>query len=185
MGRSLNAEGLLGEYYVLDYGGWQDSDLSKAGAISAAIVAASLNGGGRVILPPRQVDIASTILLPDDVELVIPAGCVLRLVDGSNCDMIANADPIGGNNRVRIRLEGIVDGNRANQAAPSNGINLQNVADPVIVGGGIVRSCRTDGLVLSSCTRPVVDVVSTDNGSHGIRLVDVVRGTHAPHNKRN
>lgn len=176
--RGQNAQGILGVFAARDYGVIADGQIDDAAAIRRAVQAALIAGGGQVWLPSdgSAVAIGSTILLPDDVELVIPAGCTLRLIAGSNCDMIANSDPLGGNSRVRISAAGVIDGNRANQGAGNwHGIHLVNVTDPHVDSGITVQSCRGCGVLLSGCTRAVTDLVAIDNGIDGIDLLDTVR----------
>ncbi len=176
--RTDNAEGILGVYYALDYGLVVDGITDGAGAIQRAVNAAAGDGGGRVLLPPSAspVLIGSTIVLGDNTELVIPAGCTLKLKDGANCDLIANGDPVGGNSRVRVSGAGVVDGNRANQGAGNwHGIHLVNVADARVDAGLTVKSCRGCGVLLSSSTRAEIDLVATDNGIDGVDLLDTVR----------
>ena len=163
--RTDNAEGILGIHYALDYGLVVDGITDGAGAIQRAINAA---GGGQVVLPPssQPVVIGSTLKLLDNTELVIPSGCTLQLLPGANCDMIANVDPVGGNSRIRIFGAGVIDGNRAGQTGASNGINLVKCDDARI--SVTVQNCYTDGLVLDTCNRPVLDVASSSNGRHGV-----------------
>ncbi|MDA8186848.1 MAG: hypothetical protein M0T85_01735 [Dehalococcoidales bacterium] len=179
MGRSLNAEGILGVFYASDYGARADGQIDDWSAINAAINAAKAAGGGQVWLPSNStaVMIGSTILQPDNVELVIPTGCTLKLLPGKNCDLIANADPVNGNTGCKVTGSGTIDGNRTNNTSGTwHGINFTKVTDAVI-DGPVIKSCRTNGINLSGCTRPVLNAIATDNGTHGIALVDTVRGT--------
>jgi hypothetical protein len=177
--RGLNAQGILGVFAARDYGVMADGQVDDAAAIQRTIYAASILGGGQVWLPSdaSAVAIGSTILLPDDVELVIPAGCTLQLLPGANCDLIANADSVGGNSRIRISGAGVIDGNRLNQGAGNwHGVHLVNVSDPRIEGVQ-VKSCQGLGILLTGCTRPNVDAEGFDNGIDGLGLVDTIRGT--------
>lgn len=186
--RGLNSQGITGVIYARDHGVVASGAVDDARAVQAAIEVARAAGGGVVALPADGtvlvdgsltspvVAIGSTLLIYDDVELHVPAGCTLRLLAGANCDLVQNADPVGGNSRIRVRVDGVIDGNRASQGAASNGIAFTNVTDAQVVGRGIISGCYTNGITLTTATRPVLDVVTTDNGSHGIRVEGTVRG---------
>ncbi len=177
--RGLNAEGLIGRIYTLDHGVKADGLTDDARAIQAAIEAGRIlfgSAGGSVVLPPGVVAIGSTVRLHDNQELEIPSGCTLQLLPGANSDMIANADQVGGNTRVRVTGGGVVDGNRANQGAGNwHGIHLVAVEDARVDAGLTVQSCRGCGVLLSGCTRAEGDLVATDNGIDGVDLLDTVR----------
>jgi hypothetical protein len=178
MGRGLNAQGILGVFAAVDFGVQADGQIDDAPAIQRAIAAASTVGGGIVVLPSDAdaIAIGSTIRLPDRVELQIPAGCTLKLLPGKDVTLIANADETNGNAGVRITGGGTIDGNRANNTSGSwHGVSLTKVTDANI--DVAVKSCRGQGVLLTGCSRVDVPAHATDNGEHGIALVDTARST--------
>jgi hypothetical protein len=173
---SINAESLVGEYHVKDFSYVAAATANNAGPINAAIQRAVANGAGRVVLPSGvTVGVRSSVVLYDDIELVIPSGTTLKLLNGANCDVIKNADQTTGNSRCKVTGGGTIDGNRANNTSTLQGINFVKVTD-ALIDGVIVKSCHSDGIKLDTCIRPVVNAKATDNGTDGIELATTILG---------
>ncbi|MGE5619050.1 MAG: glycosyl hydrolase family 28-related protein [Sphingomonadaceae bacterium] len=145
-----------------------DPEGDAAARINDALNRGSLSGGGSLLLPVGTLWCRQSILMPSNSELVIPTGCTLMLAAGANCNVVANADPTNGNAGIRITGGGTIDGNRASQSSGGNGINLSKCDDARLAV--TIQNCYTDGLALSTCKRPVLDVVASSNGRHGVYL---------------
>ncbi len=167
--RANNAEGLLGRVYAGDYGLQANGNSDDLGAIRKSINVALALGAGVVELAPGTVPVSGSIPIPSNLELVIPTGCTLKLMDGANADVITNADTVNGNTGIRITGGGTIDGNRANQRTGGNGIRLVNCPDAIIAVA--VQNCYDDGVLLTDCDRPVLTGArSASNGAHGAHI---------------
>ena len=122
-----------------------------------------------------QITISTPITVPSHVKLM---KVKLYLADGSDCDMIINSDPVGGN--VGIIVENcILDGNGTNQTAASRGIYFNNVGTATVEGAIIenctVRNCYHAGIHLHHSENcKVIHNTAINNGDganqHGIKL---------------
>ena len=167
--RANNAEGILGRVYAGDYGLQANGASDDLGAIRKSINVALALGAGVVELAPGTVPVSGSIPIPSNLELVIPTGCTLKLMDGANADVITNADTVNGNSGIRLTGGGVIDGNKANQTSGGNGINLVNCPDAIVAVA--VQNCYDDGIVLTDCARPVLGgTVAISNGVHGVHL---------------
>jgi hypothetical protein len=158
-------------FNAVDYGVRGDGQADDQPRIVDAINAAVAQGGGRVILPVASVvGIHATVTVPAGVELVVPVSSVLRLLAGSNVDLVAitaaGAKVTGG---------GTIDGNRAaNTAGTWHGINV--TGSDVLIDDVTVTGCRTNGVYLNGATRVELrGITATDCGTHGIALASASR----------
>lgn len=102
---------------------------------SAAGIQPALNGltAGRTwkekVLCLGNFTIPATILVPSYTWLEIHG--TWTLADNVDADMIQNDDVAGGNTQIEI-IGGILDGNKANQAANCSSMRLENITDSFI-----------------------------------------------------
>ena len=148
-----------------DYGARDVSERDNASAgLLRALYEAQQAGGGIVELDSGVViQTRSTLTIPAGVELVIPAGTTLRGAAGLVGDVVAIAAAAA--NAGRVTGGGTVDGNRA-AGLTGNAVSATNAADAVVRVN--VTNAYLDGLALVGCSRPVLDVVASANGRHGI-----------------
>lgn len=71
LARGLNAEGLLGIFYVLDFGATGDGQHDDAGGIQAAVLAAGAAGGGLVAIPAGTYRLGSNVVWGNAANVTI------------------------------------------------------------------------------------------------------------------
>lgn len=175
---------LTREFPAIDYGVVGDGARDDWGALNEAMNAAKGQGGGRVVLPPAcTVMVSRRVNIPAWVELVVPWSTTLRLMAGSNVDLIG-MDGINAS----VRGGGTLDGNRANQTTA--GLYVLNVhayncmvEDVRVVGArgsGVIlnttTSCELRGLTVEDVGMHAVEVWKSDrNVIQGLIARDVGR----------
>lgn len=159
-----------GDYYAKHYGVRADGPTDDVPSIQAAISACVANGGARVFLPPGTVGCGTMLILPSNLELVIPTNCVFKATASLTTDMIQNADQVNGNPGIRISGGGVIDGNRANlTGAAGNCVSLKK-CDDAQIEEVLIQNAYTDGVLIDTCKRTVLDVTALSCGRDGGRL---------------
>lgn len=171
----LNALDVLGVRTPHDCGLTPNCTSDQANAINNALLNALVDGGGRVVMPANigTVYVGSTLLIPSNVELEIPAGVTIKALAAlGNAPVIQNADQSNGNTGCRIVGGGTIDGNRTAHAAGT----WSTVKFAKVTGGAAegvtIKSGYVNGLLLSGCSGVTVRATATDNGTHGMAMVD-------------
>jgi parallel beta-helix repeat protein len=136
-------------------------------SIQSAIDAASLAGGGTVLFPYMSTEyMISGLTVPANVRLW-GFGSKLKLIDGSNADMIR----VTGDN---VLIEGLeLDGNKLNQTtATVRGIAGNSLSDNVTIQNCVIRNTKYDGIYASdsSVNWKIVFNKCYSNGRFGIGL---------------
>ncbi|GAA3399672.1 right-handed parallel beta-helix repeat-containing protein [Paenibacillus hodogayensis] len=108
--------------------------------LNAAIDAAQ-TAGEKLVLPSRKVyEIGGTVTIPTGAEIDFNFSTIRRKAGSGVFDMIRNADPVNGNNRIRLSNL-IIDGNKgADQLVATqpthrfSGLRLEKVDDSYLRG---------------------------------------------------
>jgi hypothetical protein len=159
------AETILGMFRAEDYGAHSlaAGSVDASGGINLAAFTAASTGGGIVALDSgRTYQVRRPVVLPANVELVIPTGAVLQGGPGLVGDVVT-ATGVSG---VRISGGGTIDANRA-AGTTGNGVTLTNCTEPQLEQISIVNA-YTDDVALVGCVRHVLDVVVGASGRHGV-----------------
>ena len=117
------------DFNIVDYGAIKNGPVTSTAAISKAIAACSKAGGGKVIIPAGKF-ISGTILLKDNITLVLESGAILSASTDPK-DYPRQPQPVtrsqkdkggwfallyaAGNENITISGSGTIDGNGAAQ----------------------------------------------------------------------
>jgi polygalacturonase len=105
------------EYNIEAFGAVADSVTLNTEAIQAAIDTATVEGGGKVIVPPGQF-LTGSLFLKDNVELHLMAGAILLgSVHKKDYQWIEDKNAYGSKGGPPAAVSGIIMGNNANNIA--------------------------------------------------------------------
>lgn len=138
--------------------------------------------GGKVTVIEGTYIVDGRILLPSNVHLELLKGATIKLKDSFNADLfgiITNADQTNGNTNIIVDGEGIIDGNKANQAAGSiYGVQFVKLTSSRI-SGITIANCSYRGFgMYTSDYNEISQVISQNNGGYGIFLYDNSKYNH-------
>ena len=127
--------------------------------------------------------ISSSILMPSNSSLYLASGVVLKLANGSNCEIVRNSDVSSGNENIKIYGEGKFDCNGVNQSnsgsSPTNpnqyqmtGILFKN-CNNIRIEGITVKDPKWFGIQLGKVTNFIVKDITFDyplSGGDGLHI---------------
>jgi hypothetical protein len=129
-----------------------------ATALHVALQSA-LNDNALVIVPPGNYTIGVKVTIPNNTTLWIMPGATITAANAFNGVMFENSDTVNGNFGCRIFVDGVIDGNRANQSDSNThrAIRFLRANQSIIAGSGRIVEVMGTAVELNTSSFSRID----------------------------